>query len=106
MATANSKPNAAAFETTQLTELAEKAREQLVSTVKQGQKLTVDAAQAWTKAAAALPTPDLPKIPGVNALPSAEAMTTYTFDLAIELLNAQRDFALQLAGTFAPVNAV
>jgi hypothetical protein len=88
--------------TTDLPEIAQQVREQFVSTVKQGQQLTVDAVQAFTKAASVLPTPVLPEIPGVPALPGVVAVTTYTFDLAIELLNAQRDFALQLAGAFTP----
>ena len=87
---------------TELPEIAAQVREQLVSTVKQSQKLTVDAVQAWTKAASVLPTPELPEIPGVPALPGVEAVTAYTFDLAIELLNAQREFALQLATALTP----
>jgi hypothetical protein len=89
----------------ELPELAEQVRSQLLSTVKQGQKLTVDAVQAWTKAASALPTPELPQLPGVASLTDVEAMTTYAFDLAIDLLNAQRDFAVQLAVAFTPVKA-
>jgi hypothetical protein len=89
----------------ELPEIAAQVREQLVSTVKQGQKLTVDAVQAWTKAASVLPVPELPQIPGVPSLPGVEAITAYTFDLAIELLNAQRDFAVQLAVAFTPTKA-
>ena len=91
--------------TTELPEIAAQVREQLVSTVKQGQQLTVDAVQAWAKAVAVLPTPELPDIPCVPALPGVEAVTAYTFDLAIELLNAQRDFALQLANAFTATKA-
>jgi hypothetical protein len=90
---------------TELSDMADQVREQLVSTVKQGQQLTVDAVQAWAKAVSVLPTPELPEIPGVAALPDFEATTKYTFDLAIELLNAQRDFALQLAKSFAMAKA-
>jgi len=101
MATTNAKTTTAS----ELPEIAAQVREQLVSTVKQGQKLTVDAVQAWTKAASALPVPELPQIPGVASLPGVEAITAYTFDLAIELLNAQRDFAVQLAVAFTPAKA-
>jgi hypothetical protein len=38
----------------------------------------------------------------VPAMPDMEAATRYTFDLAADLLNAQRDFALQLTSTFVP----
>lgn len=92
--------------TTEMPALAEKIREQLVSTVRQGQQLTVDAAQTWVKVVSVLPVVDLPKVPGVPALPGMEAATTFTFDLAADLLNAQRDFALQLTGVFAPRQSV
>jgi hypothetical protein len=90
--------------------LAQKFREQLIATVQQSQKVSVDAAQTWVKAVSALPgfryadSLDLPKplIPGLPAIPSVEAATKFTFDVAADLLSAQRDFALQLAGTFAP----
>jgi hypothetical protein len=88
--------------TTEIPALAQKIREQLVSTVRQGQQLSVDAAQTWVKAVSVLPIPDLPAIPGVPALPGVEAATKFTFDLAADLLTAQREFALQLAGVFVP----
>jgi hypothetical protein len=101
MVTTNAKTATAS----ELPEIAAQVREQLVSSVKQGQKLTVDAVQAWTKAASALPFPELPQFPGLASLPGVEAITAYTFDLAIELLNAQRDFAVQLAVAFTPTKA-
>ena len=52
-----------------------------------------------------LPVPELSQFPGVASLPGVEAITAYTFDLAIELLNAQRDFAHQLAVAFTPTKA-
>jgi hypothetical protein len=81
---------------------AQKIREQLVSTIRQGQQLSVDGAQTWAKAVSALPVPELPVVPGVPALPGVEAVTKYTFDLAADLLTAQREFALQLTGAFVP----
>jgi hypothetical protein len=88
--------------TTEIPDIAQKVREQLLSAVQQGQKLSIDAAQGWVKAASVLPTPDLPTIPGVPNVPSVEAATTFTFDLAADLLNAQRDFALQLTDVLVP----
>ena len=85
--------------TTEIPDIAQKVREQLLSAVQQGQQLTVDAAQGWVKAVSVLPTPDLPTIPGV---PSVKAATTFTFDLAADLLNAQRDFAVKLTGALVP----
>ena len=92
--------------TTEIPDLAQKIREQLLSTVQQGQQLSVDAAQAWVKAVSVLPVPDLPTVPGVPAVPGVEAATKFTFDLAADLLNAQRDFALQLANVLVPAKSV
>jgi hypothetical protein len=103
MATAN---NTKATPTTEIPEIAQKIREQVLSTVQQGQQLSVDAAQNLVKAVSVLPVADLPSVPGVPAFPSVEAATKFTFDVATDLLNAQRDFALQLAGVFAPAKSV
>ena len=89
----------------QVTDIAQKFREQLVSTVQQGQKISIDAAQTWVKAVSVLPALDVPKIPGVPALPSLEAATKYSFDVATDLLNAQRDFALQLTNVLLPTKS-
>jgi hypothetical protein len=91
-ATANNKT------TTETPELAQKIRDGLLSTVTQGQKLSIDAAQTWVKAVSVLPVPDLPKIP---AVPGVETATTFVFDLAADLLKAQREYALQLVNVFA-----
>jgi hypothetical protein len=82
--------------------LAQKVREQLVSNLQQGQHLTVDAAQTWVKAVSVLPTIDLPKVAGIPVIPDVEAATKYTFDVAADVLSAQREFTLQLASAFVP----
>jgi hypothetical protein len=87
---------------TEVSELAQKIREQLVTTVQQAQKLSVEAAETWLKTASVLPVPDLPVIPGLPSLADVETVTTYTFDVASDLLSAQRDYALQLAKLLAP----
>ena len=91
--------------TTEMPDLADRIREGLVSAVQQGQKLSVDAAENWVKAVSVLSVPDLPKVPVVAALPGVEAATRYTFDVAGDLLNAQRDFALQLANVLVPTKS-
>jgi len=101
MATATTKTTP----TIEIPELAQKIREQLLSTVQQGQQISVDAAQAWVKAVSVIPVPDLPKVPGIPTVPSVEAATKYTFDVATDLLNSQRDFALQLANVLIPVKS-
>jgi len=102
MVTANTKTTP----TTEVPELAQKIREQLVSTVQQGQQLSVDAAQSWVKAVSVLPIPELPTVPGLPSLPGVEAATKFTFDVAADLLTAQREFALQLASVFVPQKSV
>jgi hypothetical protein len=64
--------------------------------------MSVDAVQTWVKAVSVLPVPDLPAIPGVSAIPGMEAVTKFTFDVAADLLNAQRDYALQLTKVLVP----
>ena len=90
---------------TETADLAQKIHEQLISTVQQGQKLTVDATQTWVKAVSAFPVHDLPRAPGGPALPSVAAATKYTFDVAADLLSAQRDFTVQLAKVFVPAKS-
>jgi len=82
--------------------LAQKSREQVVSGLQQGQQLSVDAAQSWVKAVSALPVMDLPKIPGMPSLPDLDVATRYAFDVATDLLNAQRDFVVQLGHVLVP----
>jgi hypothetical protein len=93
---------ASAKTTTESPDLAQRIRSALVSTVEQTQQVSLDAAQTWAKAVSALPVKDLPKVPGVPAVPAVEAATTYTFDVAADLLSAQRDYAVQLANVLAP----
>jgi hypothetical protein len=89
--------------TTEVPELAQKIREQLLSTIAQGQQVSLDAVSTWVKTVSVLPIPDLPTLPGVPAVPGVEAATKFTFDLATDLLNSQRDFALQLTNVLVPV---
>ena len=78
--------------------IAQTVRAQIIEGVQQSHKFTIDAVQAIAKTTSALPMPELPAFPGVM---SVEAATKFTFDFATELLNTQRDFALELAKLFA-----
>ena len=91
---------------TETPDVAQKLREQLLSTVQQSQRMSLDAVQTWVKAVSVLPVPDMPTIHGIAAVPSLEAMTKFTFDVATDLLNAQRDFALALANVLTPDKSV
>ncbi len=44
----------------------------------------------------------LPENPFAAALPDLSEITAYSFDLASELLGAQKDFAVALATTLTP----
>lgn len=88
--------------TTEIPEVAVKISEQLISAVKQYQQFSVDAAQTFAKVASVLPVADLPTVPGIPAVPSAEALTKFAFGFTADLLNAQRDFALQLTSALVP----
>lgn len=45
---------------------------------------------------------DLPENPLAAALPDVPASTAYSFDLAAQLLAAQKDFAVALTTTLTP----
>ena len=105
MATPSTKPAIESITESVVTEipaLAQKSREQLVSSLQQGQQLSIDAAQSWVKAVSALPVVDLPKVPGFPETPDFQAAAKYTFDVASDLLNAQRDFVVKLTNVLAP----
>jgi len=91
--------------TTEVPEFAQKLREQLISTVQQSQQMSLEAAQTFVKAVSVLPIPDLPAMPGAPAMPGIEVATKYSFDVAADLLNSQRDFVLQLAKVFSEKSA-
>ena len=87
--------------TTEIPEIVTKSGEQFISALKQYQQAAVEATQTWAKAVAVLPIADLPTIPGVPPV-NAKALTTYAFDFTTELLNVQREFALQLTSALTP----
>jgi hypothetical protein len=88
------------------TDIAQKFREQLVSNLQQTQKFSVDAAKEWAKAVSVLAIPDLPKIPGLPDAPNLETTTKYTFDVAADLLKAQREFVLNLTNVVVPAKTL
>lgn len=82
-------------------EAANKAGGLVVSTVKQGQDLTLDAARKVADANSSI-VASLQLDPSADKRPDIAALTTDSFDLAIELLTTQRDFAAQLASILTP----
>ena len=87
---------------TEIPAVAQKLRGQLVSNLQQGQHLCIDAAQTWISAVSVLPVMDLPKIPGFPDMPDMQTATKFTFDVAADLLSAQREFAVQLTKLLLP----
>ncbi len=92
--------------TTEAPDFAQKIREQALSSVKQGQQVSIEAAQAWVKALSVLPITDLPKVPGFPSVSDLEAAATFTFDVAADLLQAQRDFVSQFANVLVSAKSV
>jgi hypothetical protein len=86
---------------TDIPDAVEKFGEQLVSAVKQSQSLALDAARVYAAAWSSVPL-HLREIPKSAALPDVPTVTAYGFDLAAELLAAQKDFAVTLATTLTP----
>ena len=93
--TDNSSTSTDVLDTTQ------KLGEQLVTAVKQSQSLALDVARAFAGAWSSVPS-SLPENPFAAALPDVPAITAYSFDLAAELLAAQKDFAVTLTTTLTP----
>jgi hypothetical protein len=87
---------------TEVPEFAQTLRDELIANIKQAQKISLDATKTFVKTVSAIPVPEIPTLPGVDEFPSAEAVTNFTFNLVTDLLNAQRDFALQLANVLTP----
>jgi hypothetical protein len=86
---------------TDVLDATQKLGEQWVSAVKQGQSVALDVASAFAGAWPSVPS-NLPDNPLAAALPDVPAITAYSFDLAAELLAAQKDFAVTLTTTLTP----
>jgi DICT domain-containing protein len=89
---------------TDVLDATQKLGEQWVSAVKQGQSVALDVARAFAGAWTSVPS-NLPENPVAAALPDVSAITAYGFDLASELLGAQKDFAVALVTTLTPEKA-
>ncbi|WP_136245624.1 hypothetical protein [Mycobacterium intracellulare] len=83
---------------TEVPEVAQKLGEELVSAVKQSQSLALNAARTFAGAWPSTPS-RLSDLPGADLLPDFPALTAYGYDLAAELLAAQKDFTVKMAAT-------
>jgi len=84
------------------TEYAVAAQERTLSALRQSQSAVVEAVEGWAKAVESA-APDLPAIPVLKALPSAEEVIQTSFDFYGKVLAAQREFAQDLVKATAPV---
>lgn len=93
----------------QLPEVAHQLREQIVSSVKDQQRRTLEAVEVFAKATAKItesfPTPRLPELTGSAVLPDLKTLTTDGYALAAELLTSQSEFALDLINTLTPAHS-
>ena len=80
------------------------ARDQLLALVEKSQDAIVDAVRQWREAGQRLIPPTLPKLPETNLLPSADEALRGQFELAEQLLAAQRKFAERLLDATRPSN--
>ncbi len=82
--------------------LATEVQEQILLTVRKSQEAVVDAVRAWSEAVEKVALP-LPSYPMADRVPKPVEIVDGAFDLAEQLLTAQREFAHNLLGAAAPV---
>ena len=84
-------------------ELSAAAREDVVASVKQAQQFTLDAVSTWVDVMSKL-APELPTVPFLPARSEVvEGVGTF-FEMAEELLESQRKFAVDLVGVLVPTS--
>lgn len=78
-------------------------QEAVLSSIKQGQELTLTSISAWTDLAGkAFPLPGFETLPFAEMLPEARELVDAGFGFATELLAAQKDFSDKLLEAIAP----
>lgn len=83
------------------TEYVTAAQERTLSALRQSQSAVVEAVENWAKSVETA-VPDLPAIPVLRALPTAEEAIETSFDFYGKVLAAQREFAESLTKAAAP----
>jgi hypothetical protein len=82
-------------------EFASVVREQFIGSVKQSQQIALEAVTTWADAVGKV-VPQLPSLPFVPPVPELNETIQITFDVAQDLLNAQREFATSLVSALTP----
>ena len=84
-------------------ELSSAIREDVVASVKQAQQLTLDTVSTWVDVISKV-VPELPTVPFLPARSDVvEGVGTF-YEMAEELLEAQRKFAVDLVGVLVPTS--
>ena len=77
------------------------AQEKTLSALRQSQTAAADVVGTWAKAVENT-SKDLPAIPVADALPTPEEIIKTSYDFASKVLEAQRQFSLELVKAVAP----
>jgi hypothetical protein len=78
------------------------AQDRSLGALRQSQTAVVEAVESWAKAVESA-TPELPPIPVLASLPTAEELIQTSFDFYGKVLSAQREFAQELVSAASPV---
>ena len=84
-------------------ELSAAIREEVVASVKQAQQFTLDAVSTWVDVIGKV-APEIPTVPFVPARSEVVEGLGTLFEMAEELLESQRKFALDLVGVLVPTS--
>ena len=98
--------------TTDVPESVQKIGDQFVSALEQGQKIALDVVETVTGATASLSGPFADATASLSGpfadqfdtskVPSAAALVAYGYDLAAQVLAAQKEFTLKLIDAYTP----
>ena len=91
---------------TQVTDLPKETRKDVLSRLVHVKGLSVGAAKAWFDIVALAAKPDVSQLPGLPGFSPLAVVITYPLDVAADLLDAQRAFAVRLADALAPTKSV
>lgn len=84
------------------TEYVVAAQDRTLSALRQSQSTVVEAVESWAKAVESA-VPELPSVPVLAGLPTAQEYVQTSFDFQGKVLAAQREFAQDLVNATAPV---
>jgi hypothetical protein len=86
---------------TPITEYILASQDRALAAIRQSQSATVEIVESWAKSVESA-SAELPAIPVLKALPTADELVQTTFDFYGKLLAAQREFAERLVTAAAP----